>query len=71
MSVMNENTILPGLAESMFKAYNAEGPNPNKTWDGKDVPPWDQLGEQAQRKWKAAALEALEYLDDKGYFPET
>jgi hypothetical protein len=47
----------------MFEAYNAAGPNPNKTWDGKDVPAWDSLtgdsGEQVKAKWRAAAKVAL------------
>lgn len=45
-------------AKAMFEAYNAQGPNPNKTWDGKDVPPWEQLGDQVQGKWLAAARAA-------------
>ncbi len=42
-------------ARRMFAAYNAEGPNPNKTWDGKDVPPWEGLNDQVRGKWIAAA----------------
>lgn len=47
------------LAMKMFQSYNAQGPNPNKTWDGKDVPPWEKLGDQVQGKWLAAAECAL------------
>lgn len=43
------------LAEQMFRAYNAQGPNPGKTWDGKDVPPFSECGQQVQGKWLAAA----------------
>lgn len=47
------------IAREMFAAYNAQGPNPGKTWDGKDVPPWERCGEQVQGKWIAAARAAL------------
>lgn len=43
------------LAQRMFEAYNAAGPNPNKTWDGKDVPAWSEVGPQVTAKWRAAA----------------
>lgn len=42
-------------AKEMFEAYNAQGPNPWKTWNGGDVPSWDECGEQVQAKWIAAA----------------
>lgn len=42
-------------ARKMFEAYNAEGPNPWKTYDGKDVPKWDNLNDQVRAKWIAAA----------------
>jgi hypothetical protein len=48
------------LAKKMFNAYNAQGPNPNKTYDGKDVPPWEALGPQVQGKWMAAAEASLD-----------
>lgn len=47
------------IAEAMFNAYNAEGPNPWKTWDGKDVPRWPELNDQVRGKWAAAAKQAL------------
>ncbi len=46
-------------AKAMFDAYNAEGPNPGKTFDGRSVPPWEQCGPQVQGKWRAAARWAL------------
>lgn len=52
---------LEQVARAMFDAYNAEGPNPNKTWDGKDVPPWEALNDQVRGKWKAAAALALRH----------
>lgn len=47
------------LAIKMFNAYNQEGPNPWKTWDGKDVPRWNDLNDQVRGKWIAAARVAL------------
>ena len=52
---------LEQVARAMFDAYNAEGPNPNKTWDGKDVPPWEALNDQVRGKWKAAAALGLRH----------
>lgn len=46
----------------MFDAYNATGPNPNKTWDGKDVPTWENLNDQVRGKWTGAAVEAVKAL---------
>ena len=51
------------MAKQMFDAYNAQGPNPGKTWDGKEVPPWEKVGPQVQGKWIAAARAALEYIE--------
>lgn len=50
------------LAKRMFAAYNAAGPNPGKTWNGQDVPPWENCGELVQAKWTAAAIEAARAL---------
>jgi hypothetical protein len=52
---INPGMTLEQVAKRMFDAYNTQGPNPGKTWDGKDVPPWENLGEQVQAKWIAAA----------------
>ena len=49
----------PQLAEKLFNTYNEQGPNPWKTWDGKDVPKWGRLGNQVTAKWMAVALEAM------------
>lgn len=38
-----------------FNAYNEQGPNPWKTFDGRDVPRWEQLNDQVRAKWLAAA----------------
>lgn len=45
---------LDSKAERAFNAYNDAGPNPWKTWDGKDVPRWPDLNEQVRAKWRAA-----------------
>ena len=47
------------IARRMFEAYNAQGPNPWKTWDGKDVPRWPELNDQVREKWMAAARVVL------------
>lgn len=43
------------VSRKAFDAYNEQGPNPWKTWDGKDVPRWEQLNDQVRAKWHAAA----------------
>lgn len=45
-------------AERMFNAYNEQGPNPWKTFDGRDVPRWPDLTDQVRAKWVAAATAA-------------
>lgn len=47
------------LAQKMFQAYNDQGPNPWKTFDGRSVPTWDQISDQVRAKWIAAAEAAL------------
>lgn len=54
-----EKEWVEDVAKRIFNAYNAEGPNPWKTWDGKEVPKWEQLTDQVRGKWIAAAREAL------------
>jgi hypothetical protein len=50
------------LAEELFNAYNGEGPNPWKTWNGAPVPPWHACGEQVQGKWIAVARHSARVL---------
>lgn len=57
---MGPNT--ESLAQQMFDAYNEQGPNPWKTFDGRDVPRWDALNDQVRAKWVAAAKRAIESL---------
>lgn len=40
------------LAKTAFDAYNVQAGG--KTWDGKDIPPFDQVGEKVQANWVAA-----------------
>jgi hypothetical protein len=53
------------LARAMFDAYNEQGPNPWKTFDGRDVPRWDELNDQVRSKWEAAAQKAIAWLGNK------
>jgi hypothetical protein len=46
------------LARILFNAYNDQGPNPWKTFDGRDVPRWPEVNDQVRGKWMAAAAEA-------------
>lgn len=50
------------LAKKLFDAYNEEGPNPWKTFDGRDVPRWDAINDAVRAKWTAAAKKARELL---------
>jgi hypothetical protein len=52
-------------ARTLFAAYNEQGPNPWKTWDGKDVPRWDDLNAQVQAKWVAVAVAAVELSEPR------
>lgn len=38
-----------------FDGYNNHGPNAGKTHDGKNVPPWEHLGEVTCERWEAGA----------------
>lgn len=51
------------LARSMFDAYNEEGPTPWKTFDGRDVPRWNDLNDAVRGKWVAAAKVATKALE--------
>lgn len=48
------------LAQGMFNAYNKCGPNPWKTFDGRDVPRWGEVNDQVRAKWTAAAQLAID-----------
>lgn len=54
---------LPDLARDLFDAYNAS--TGGKTWDGKDVPPYDVIAQKTPhvaRAWEAVARRARERL---------
>lgn len=51
---------IEAIAIKFFNAYNEQGPNPWKTFDGRDVPKWPDLNEQVQSKWMAVALLACD-----------
>lgn len=51
------------MAEALFNAYNDQGPNPWKTFDGRDVPRWPDLSIQVKIKWEAAAERAIEFVE--------
>lgn len=51
-----KNPSIPALARMAFDAYNRS--TGGKTWDGKDVPPYDVIAERTPhvaRAWEAAA----------------
>lgn len=48
------------LAEVAFKAYNeAAG---GKTWDGKDIPPFSDVGDKVRANWVAAVKAAGDWV---------
>lgn len=54
-----------------FEAYNGAGPSPGKTFDGRDIPPWEALVEPAgvvtRSRWETASLAAIDrYLAEHG-----
>lgn len=51
------------MAIKLFEAYNDEGPNPWKTFDGRQVPYWPELSDQVRAKWRASARKAVAILD--------
>lgn len=52
--MLNEElAALEELAQIGFVAYNAEAGG--KTWDGKDIPPYSEVGDRVQGNWRAAA----------------
>ncbi len=63
------NDRISALAEEMFNAYNAEGPNPGLAHDGKPVPKWNEIAPekrgQIQGKWKAAARKAVHMITEE------
>lgn len=54
---------MSGRAKAMFNAYNEQGPNPWRTFDGRQVPAWENLSDQVRAKWEAAAAVDGESID--------
>jgi len=50
----------PTLAETMWNAYAEQAGG--KTFDGKPLPTWPELGEDRQSCWHAAAAAACSWL---------
>lgn len=53
---MNQEETLR-IAKIAFDAYNAAAGG--KTWDGKDIPPFEAVGERVQANWCAAIKAVL------------
>lgn len=49
------------LARIAFDAYNKQAGG--KTWDGKDIPPFDEVGEKVRANWQAAVQSVLEAIN--------
>lgn len=49
-----------------FNAYNEQGPNPWKTFDGRGVPRWEHLSDQVRAKWIAAARALMTMMNPDG-----
>jgi hypothetical protein len=46
------------VAEALFNAYNDQGPNPWRAFNGGVVPPFADCGDQVRGKWLAVARAA-------------
>lgn len=46
----------------MFRAYNAEAGG--KTWDGRPIPPWEEVGDKVHANWNAAARCLYELMSE-------
>jgi hypothetical protein len=54
---MQDRPKTPG--QVAFEAYNNHGPNAGKTYDGKPIPPWDEIAEHTRERWEAGARDAI------------
>lgn len=52
------NSDAMSLAKAMWAAYSEKAGG--KTFDGKPLPTWDELGEERQQCWGAAADAAID-----------
>lgn len=62
--------------KQLFDVYNSQGPNPWKTFDGRDVPQWEHTSDQVRAKWDAVAraqrdesLDVLQFMLKFGQVP--
>jgi hypothetical protein len=70
---MTNSVRLKETASRAFAAYNATGPNPGLSHDGKPVPGWDEIAPekraQIHAKWSAAtsavAKEIIEFIIER------
>ncbi len=46
-----------------FQAYSKQVGG--KTFDGKDIPRWGEVGKTVQDGWRAAAVAVLQYIDQE------
>lgn len=56
-----EADAITELSARAFAAYNTQAGG--KTWDGKDIPPWEKTGEKVQANWRAALRTTLAKID--------
>lgn len=61
MSQAAEKIGAEKLAEIAFVAYSAKAGG--KTWDGKDIPPFSEVGEKVQSSWLAAVSAVVDALN--------
>tara|TARA_Y100000310_G_scaffold127207_1_gene126250 strand:- start:865 stop:1392 length:528 start_codon:yes stop_codon:yes gene_type:complete len=50
---------MKSAGQNAFEAYNES--KGGKTWDGKPIPPWSEVGGEVQAGWAAAANAAIEH----------
>lgn len=51
------------LAKVGFEAYNKQAGG--KTFDGRPIPPWSEVGDKVQDNWTAAVLAVKDVLDSE------
>lgn len=61
MSISEEQ--VSELAKLGFEAYGKS--TGGLTWDGKPIPPWENVGEKVQAAWKAATKVIAETTADR------
>lgn len=59
----NEGTVMESLARVAYEAYAEK--TGGKTWDGREMPAWDDLPQQTRDAWDAATQAAVKALKSK------